>query len=566
MNGRIIALTISHCNLNKEASKKMTSPPMRNRKIVIFIGFLLVISLTVSYAYGDPQKYESSKTSDLHKLTVLYTNDVHGHPVKFTNLSMPDVGGLPARATLVKKIRDENKNVLLLDAGDLNTGQAVSNFFKAKPDILGYNYMGYDAMVLGNHEFDNPIHILREQMGLAKFPFLSANVKTRNGDLLGIPYIIKQFNGFKVAVFGLTTTETNVTGNPDYIKDLIFEDEIDVAKNLVPYLRKRADVIIALTHLGIYEGVNRGSKRLATRVRGIDLIVDGNTDTKLEIPLVINDPDSTHQTLIVQAWHWGLVLGKIDLEIRDKRIVDFNMALIPINLKPINKHPDGKKTFRFMGNPIKEDQMLLALLQPYADKVDRFLSETIGYSRGPFGNDDGRYRETALGDLVADAMEWYLRRFNPDFALTNSGAIRAGLAQGSLTRESIYDILPFDSSVVFLNLTGTQVRTLFNFIGTVQPGEGAFPQVSSGIRFSLVPKKNTCKDILINGNPIDPERSYSIVTNSYLAKGGDGYQAFLQAVDPFDSSIFQRDALIAYIKHLGGNLVPKVNDRIKIIH
>ena len=114
-----------------------------------------------------------------------------------------------------------------------------------------------------------------------------------------------------------------------------------MAKQLVPYLRKRADVIIALTHLGIYEGLNRGSKRLATQVRGIDLIVDGNTDTKLEAPLIIIDPDSTHQTLIVQAWHWGLVLGKIDLWIRDKSIVDFNMELIPINLKRIVKKPDG---------------------------------------------------------------------------------------------------------------------------------------------------------------------------------------------------------------------------------
>ena len=539
---------------------------MRSLKIAISIGFLLSIRLTFSYAAGVPQKHDNSKDSYLHHLTVLYTNDVHGHPVKFSNLSVPDVGGLPARATLVKEIRSKNKNVLLLDAGDLNTGQAASNFFKAKPDILGYNYMEYDAMVLGNHEFDNPIHILREQMDLAKFPFLSANVKTRNGDHLAIPYIIKNFSSFKVAIFGITTTEAKVTGNPDYIKDLIFEDEIEVAKKLAPYLRKRADVVIALTHLGIYDGVNRGSKRLATRVGGIDLIVDGNTDTKLEAPLVINDPDSTHQTLIVQAWHWGLVLGRIDLWIRNKRVVDFNMKLIPINLKQTIKNPKGEKAFRFMGNPIKEDQTLLALLQPYADKVDRFLSETIGYSLAPFGNDNGRTRETALGNLVADAMEWYLRRFNPDFALTNSGAIRAGLSEGSLTRESIYNILPFDSALVFLNLTGTQVRTLFNFIGTVQPGEGAFPQVSSGIRFTLAPKKKTCKDILINGKPIDPEKSYGIVTNSYLAKGGDGYQAFLQAVDQFDSSIFQRDALIAYIKHLGGNLVPKINDRITITH
>jgi 5'-nucleotidase/UDP-sugar diphosphatase len=537
---------------------------MRNQKFIISIGFLLGILLIFSYAHGAPEGHDTPKALPLHSLTVLFTNDTHGHPVKFSNLSVPDVGGLPARATLVKEIRNEHQNVLLLDSGDLNTGQSVSNFFKAKPDILGYNYMGYDAMVLGNHEFDHPIHILREQMDLAKFPFLSANVKTRSGEFLAIPYIIKQFKGFKVAVLGLTTAEARITGNPDHIKDLIFEDEIEVAKQLVPTLKKRADVIIALTHLGLYEGVNRGSKRLATQVRGIDLIVDGNTDTKLETPLVIYDPDSAHQTLIVQAWHWGLVLGKIDLWIRGNRVVDFNMELIPINLKQIIKNKKGEKTFRFIGNPIKEDPALLALLQPYADKVDRFLSETIGYAKGPFENDRGRVKETALGDLVSDAMQWYLRRFSPDFALTNSGAIRTGIPQGPLTRKSIYNILPFDSSVIFLKLTGAQVQTLFDFIGTVQPGEGAFPQVSAGVRFSLDPNNKTCRDILINGNPVDPDKSYGIVTNSYLAKGGDGYQAFLRAVDRFDSSIFQRDALVAYIKHLGGNLVPKTNSRITI--
>ena len=542
----------------------MTSIPMRNRNIIISIGFLLGILLTFSYAHGAPRGHDTPKVSPLHSLTVLYTNDAHGHPVKFSNLSVPDVGGLPARATLVKEIRNNHQNVLLLDSGDLNTGQSVSNFFQARPDILGYNYMGYDAMVLGNHEFDHPIHILREQMDLAKFPFLSANVKTHSGEFLAIPYIIKQFKGFKVAVFGLTTAEARITGNPDHIKDLIFEDEIEVAKQLVPTLKKRADVIIALTHLGIYEGVNRGSKRLATQVRGIDLIVDGNTDTKLEAPLVIYDPDSAHQTLIVQAWHWGLVLGKIDLWIRGNRIVDFNMELIPINLKQIIKNKKGEKTFRFIGNPIKEDPPLLALLQPYADKVDLFLSETIGYAKDPFENDRGRVKETALGDLVSDAMQWYLRRFNPDFALTNSGAIRTGIPQGPLTRKSIYNSLPFDSSVVFLKLTGAQVRTLFDHIATVLPGEGAFPQVSAGVRFTLDPNNKTCRDILINGKPVDPDKSYGIVTNSYLAKGGDGYQAFLRAVDRFDSSIFQRDALIAYIKHLGGNLVPKTNSRITI--
>ena len=154
--------------------------------------------------------------SQTHHLVILHTNDTHGHPVKFFQYPAPDVGGLPARATAVTVIREENRNVLLLDAGDLNTGRPESNLFKARPDIQGYNYIGYDAMVLGNHEFDNPLDVLREQRALATFPFISANIRTKGGDYLADPFIIKEFDGLKVAVFGLTTKETEVIGNPQH--------------------------------------------------------------------------------------------------------------------------------------------------------------------------------------------------------------------------------------------------------------------------------------------------------------------------------------------------------------
>lgn len=501
----------------------------------------------------------------IHHLVVLYTNDHHGHPVKFKNLSVPDVGGLPARATLVKRIRQKNRNVLLLDAGDLMTGEAESNFFQAKPDILGYNFLKYDAMVLGNHEFDNPLEVLKKQMDWARFPFLSANVKNREGDYLAAPYIIKQFSGFNVAILGLTTKETEITGNPEHIKDLLFEDEVVVAKEMVPILEKKADLIIALTHLGIYEGFKRGSKRLAYAVPGIDLIVDGNTDTRLDSPLIVTEPRSGHQTLIVQAWHWGLVLGKIDLWIQEKEIIDFRMELIPINLKRSVKNADGTRSFYPIGEQIMEDAALLALLEPYADKVERFLSEKIGTAKKLFENEDVRFRETALGNLVADSMKWYLSRFEPDFALTNSGAIRTGMPEGTVTQKTVYDMLPFNSSLVFLRLNGKQTQALFDHMGKIRPGEGAFPQVSRNLSFTLDLDEEKCQDIRIGGKPIDPNQSYSVVTNSYLANGGDGYRIFLEGRDRFDSSVYQRDALTAYIKHLGGKVSPEVENRIRLL-
>ncbi|NIR14461.1 MAG: bifunctional metallophosphatase/5'-nucleotidase, partial [Desulfobacterales bacterium] len=193
---------------------------------------------------------------------------------------------------MVQGIRGQSKNVLVLDAGDINTGRPESNLFKARPDIEGYNYIGYDAMALGNHEFDNGPDVLKEQMQLANFPFLSANIKTKQGELLTRPYIIKEFVGFKVAIFGLTTKETEFLSHPDNIKGLVFQDEVEVAKQLVPELRKQADIVIALVHMGIYNSPKLGSKRLASEVSGIDLIVDGHSHTKLDAPIVMTDPES----------------------------------------------------------------------------------------------------------------------------------------------------------------------------------------------------------------------------------------------------------------------------------
>jgi len=529
-----------------------------------YIGLVASVLLASLWG-GTPVASGPDGHCSVHHLVVLYTNDTHGHPVKFRYGPIPDVGGLPARATLVKEIRGQNPNVLVLDGGDLNTGGAESDFFKAEPDIIGYNYIGYDAMVLGNHEFDNPMDVLKGQMAKASFPFLSANVRTREGDYVGTPYMIKQFKGFKVAVAGLTTRRAEITGNPKYIKDIVFQDEVETARELVPMLRKEADIVIALTHLGVYEDNSRGSRRLAAQVSGIDLIVDGNTHTKLTEPVVVRNTGSGRDTVIVQAWQYGLVMGRIDIWIRDRQMIDYEMELIPINLKKAVKKPDGGWTYAYIGKEIEEDAELLKRLQPYLNKVEAFLSEEIGYAEGTFWNRYQRKRETALGDLVANATLWYMRKFSPDFALINAGAIRADLPEGPIRKKIVFDVLPFDSTAVVLSLKGKEVASLFDYVATIKAGEGAFPQVSDGVRFTLNRVTQTCEHILINGQPIDADKTYRIVTNSYLAGGGDGYTVFLEGFDRFDSSTPQRDILVEYIKHLGGRIKPEVKGRIRVI-
>jgi 5'-nucleotidase/UDP-sugar diphosphatase len=496
----------------------------------------------------------------VHHLVVLHTNDHHGHPLKFPHAGSQDAGGLPARASLVRQVREENPHVLLLDAGDLNTGRSESNLFKARPDIEGYNYLRYDAVALGNHEFDHPQDVLKQQMASARFPFLCANLQTKGGVLFTQPYIIREFGGFKVAVFGLTLKETVALANPSHVQDLLFMDEIQTARALVPRLREEADLVIGLTHLGLFESYT-GSRRLASEVSGIDVIVDGHSHTRLDSPIQVRNPSGS-TTLVVQAWKWGLVLGRLDLWIQGGRVIGSRYKAVPINLREIQRTREGTIVH---GPPeIPEDPVLLKLLQPYAEEAESRLSEVIGSAADRFSSSRARSEETAVGNLVADSMQWYAAKWGADFAVQNGGSIRSDLPAGPVSLKSIYDMLPFDNSIVLLSLRGEDVSRLFDFMAAVPPGSGGFPQFSREVSAVLDRTSRRFTGVLVNGRPIDPEKTYRIATNSYLAAGGDGYRIFLEGREKWDTAATQQPVLIEYIKAMGGRLTPETGGRITI--
>jgi 5'-nucleotidase/UDP-sugar diphosphatase len=370
--------------------------------------------------------------------------------------------------------------------------------------------------------------------------------------------MLKRFGGFTVGILGLTLKETKGIAYPDHVKDLVFEDEVTTARRLVKVLRDKVDVVIALVHMGLWEDERRGSKRLAARVPGIDLIVDGHTHTDLTEPVHVNG------TPIVQAFQWGLKVGKATMTIRQGRVVGLTWESVPINLKEKIKLPDGTEGLRYVGERYEEDPFLLAALTPYADKVESLLSEGIGTAEGSFGNENARKQETEIGNLVADSMLWFTRNLNTDFALQNGGGIRAGLPAGEITKKRIYEILPFDNTVVVLKMKGRQVLRLFDHMAAVPAGSGAFPQVSEGVRFRINYAARLSEGITINGKPVDPERVYSLATNSYLAAGGDGYKILLEALDRYDTSTFQRDVLVEYITNFRKTLTPEIEGRIEI--
>lgn len=495
-----------------------------------------------------------------HELKILHTNDFHGHPLAFYDYPAANQGGLPARATYVNAVRAESTNVLILDAGDINTGRPESNFFKAEPDILGYNYIGIDAMAIGNHEFDRNWEEMQAQIALSEFPWLCANVK-KDGEYLDNvqPYIIKEYDGFKVAVLGLLTNKTKETGDPQNVGGLTFLDEVEVANELVPMLKKKADIVIAVVHMGLYDSNEKGSRRLAANVPGLAMIVDGHSHTMLEEAVVENGVP------IVQARHWGLYVGNASIKFMDGEVTSFDWQLDPINVQYRKKDADGNKTYHYVGEQIAEDEALLGILTPYADKVDAVLSEVIGNATDVFLNDDSRRMETALGDLVTDSQEWFLEKMGMDidFAFQNGGGIRATLPAGEIQKQTIYEVLPFDNSIAKISLTGTDVIALFDkAAGNI--GAGSMPQVSKSVAVTFNAAAKTVESLKINGEDVDPNRVYNIAVNSYVASGGDGYSVFNNGTDYYDSSLMQRDAFIDYVIELGGEITPVTDGRIVI--
>lgn len=499
--------------------------------------------------------------NDEFELKLLHTNDHHGRPLSFYDYPAFNQGGLPAQATYVNKQRAENKNILLLGAGDFNTGRAESTFFNAEPDIIGFNYIGYDAVVMGSHEFDNSRSILQEQILQSDFPWLCANV-TENEEYLDnvLPYIIKEYDGFKVGIIGLLTTVTEDVIHPDNINGLTFYDEVTIANQLVNELESQVDLIIALVHMGLYDTNEKGSRKLAQEVPGLDLIVDGYTHTILDEPIIENNIP------IVQARHWGLYVGNGTIKFRDGDITSFNWQLDPINVQYRTTDNLGNHTYHYVSEEIEEDETLLALLNPYLEEVEIQLGEVIGEATDTFLNDDTRYMETALGNIVTDSQKWFLneRGKSVDFAFQNGGGIRANLEAGGITKKDIYEILTFDNSIFYVSLTGEDVLNIFQMAAT-KINTGGMPQVSENVNVTFNLSDQTVESLFINEAVVENTKVYNIAVNSFLAAGGDGYEVFNNAIDSIDTAVMQRDVLIDYIISLGGVISPSIENRIVIV-
>ena len=463
----------------------------------------LSLMMTGCSSSDDVIRYDKNRT---YKLTILHTNDNHG---RFWRNEQGE-WGMAARKTLIDQVRAEvaaeGGKVLLLSGGDVNSGVPESDLQNAKPDFLGMNLSGYDAMVVGNHEFDNPLSVLHQQEDLADFPFLSANTyDAETGRPLFDAFRLFDIGGLSVAVMGLTTQDTRRIGHPGNVSSVDFRNPVRVANSLVPLMKEQADIVIALTHLGFYPDRPDGNRSpddsdLAKQTNGIDLIVGAHSQTSLYSPEKVDD------TLILQADEYGKYLGRADFTFQNGQLTLENYELIPIN----HKNQSIK---------IQEDPEMLKLLKPYKKEGQRLAMKTTGHSDQRLEGEKNkvRTRATNLGVLVATSM---MEKTYADFAVINSGGIRASLPAGDISYRDILQVQPYSNFVSYINLTGKEIREYLESVATMPANTGAFAQFAG---LQMIIKGKTVSKIRIQGRPLKEKRKYRMAINDFIAAGGDGY-------------------------------------------
>ncbi|MGE7987409.1 5'-nucleotidase C-terminal domain-containing protein [Lysinibacillus fusiformis] len=493
-----------------------------------------------------PEKPETEKPEGAFTLSVLHVNDTHAR-----------ANELPKLATAVKEQRETKKNVLTLHAGDAFSGTLYFNEFHGQADLALLNEIGFDAMVFGNHEFDlgsspEGHQALADFVKGAKFPFVDANTdfsaddkfKGLFSDLVssepenGKIYsgIVKEIDGEKVGIFGLTTEETLDIASPGKVK---FTNYIEEAKKAVAAFEGMGvNKIIALTHIGYNDNPNVDNDiLLAKNVPGIDIIVGGHDHTKLDEPFVVDTNtvgEAKDATLIVQANEYVKYLGTLDVTFDGKGVVtEYGGELIDL----------GK---------VAEDAALVKLLAPYKAKIDEVNNKEIGVKiteelanpRATETNlDSVRSNETALGNIITDGMLAKAQKYTDKtvvMALQNGGGIRAAIPAGNITVGQVITVLPFGNTLALMDTTGAELKAAFEVSLKNAPKEnGGFLHIG-GAKLQYDSSKEAGSRVVsieyldkATGKyvALEDAKTYTVATNAFTAKGGDGFDMFAKAYE-----------------------------------
>ena len=462
----------------------------------------------------------SAQTADEFSLTVMHTNDAH-------STYDPDrtgFGGVARQATVVKQIRAEHPNSLLLDGGDRFTGSMFHSFYQGWDSAQVMNQLGYDAMVLGSYEFTHGANLLADFLDLLKFPVVVANVDfSRSSELAGKvqPYVILDVNGEPVGVLGVTQGDSRIRPIPELVFDTDYETVIQAAVDDLE--AEGVNKIILLSHLGYFADL-----ALATDLSGVDVISGGDSNTLLSntspdaegpYPAVMQSARG-EPVLVVQAWEHNRVLGQLNM------VFDADGVLTEW---------DGDTIF--LAEDITPDPDMDALVERLRQPLGDFLTQTVGSTESHLEGAEEvcRFEECSLGNLITDALR---ATTGAQIAFHNGGGIRASIDTGEITVGEVFDVLPFSNTFVIFELSGADiVAALENSVSRTDSteGTGRFLQVS-GLRYAWdgslpAGQRIVSVDVMTASGSytiLDPDEDYTVAANDFLFAGGDDYTMFAE--------------------------------------
>jgi 2',3'-cyclic-nucleotide 2'-phosphodiesterase / 3'-nucleotidase len=521
--------------------------------------FFVLLALTL--AIFPPGVGSAAKR--LH-LVILGTTDLHGNlfPIDYYT-DKPDNRGLAKIATIIKRTRHENKNVLLIDSGDTIQGTPLEYYHNKKnnrppdPMMLAMNALQYDAMTVGNHEYNFGLQVLEKARSEAKFPWLSANAYNIGTEQTHYaPYIVKEVDGVRIGVLGLTTPGIPNWENAPNYAGLEFHEPLLEAKKWVPVLRgkERADVVVIAMHMGLEEDMRTGETNpgqvtnenraiaIAREVPGVDLIFMGHTHRD-NPSVVINGVQ------LVQANYWGRHLARVDLylenDVKGWRVFARSARTIPVD------------------DTVAPDPEILALGEPYNRETQAWLSRPIGESASELTATEARFRDTAIIDLIQRVQ---LEAGKADVSMAAVFNPDARVAKGAVTVRDIAGLYVYENTLVVLEVTGQQLKDALEhsakYFRTYEPGKSPADlvdekipaynfDIAEGVNYVLnitKPVGQRIEQLEFQGKPLAPTQKLRLATNNYRVNGGGGYTMYKGAPVVYRSSVEIRELIIDWVE------------------
>ena len=497
-----------------------------------------------------------------YSLTILHTNDFHA---RFEPISAYDsgcsaedndagecFGGSARLQTAIDEAKTRTNNYILVDGGDQFQGTLFYTYYKGKLAAEMMNQMGYDAMTVGNHEFDDGPEVLRGFVDAVEFPVLMSNADISGEDLLKdsiMKSTVIEKGGEKIGLIGLTPQDTDELASPG--KNIIFTDPSEAVQAEVDKLTEEGvNKIIVLSHSGL-----NVDKKVAENTTGVDVIVGGHDNSLLSntqegakgpYPVMVGD------TAIVQAYAYGKFLGELNVVFDDEGVIT-----------------EAKGEPILLDGSVAEEEGTKARIAEAAAPLDEIRNEVVAETSDAIEGDRSVCRavECPMGNLVADAMLDRVKDQGIEVAIANGGGLRASIDAGEVTMGEVLTVLPFQNTLSTFQVTGaTLVEALENGVSQMEDGGGRFPQVA-GISFTVDPSAepgSRISEVMVGGEPIDPEKTYGVVSNNYVRNGGDGYKMFVDAQNAYDFGPDLADVTAEYLAEQGP-YAPYTDGRIKVL-